>query len=62
MKLMGLWRPTMYLRAVSLMIHNTIKESGAAEDFLGHISPTDFVVGHAAGCHVCISGADTFQA
>ena len=32
------------LRAVSLMIHNTIKESGAAEDFLGHISPTDFVV------------------
>jgi PleD family two-component response regulator len=32
------------LRAVSLMIHNTIKESGTAEDFLGHISPTDFVV------------------
>ncbi|HAV76140.1 MAG TPA: hypothetical protein DCX53_02185 [Anaerolineae bacterium] len=32
------------LRAVSLMIHNTMKESGGAEDFLGHISPTDFVV------------------
>ena len=32
------------LRAISLMIHNTIKESGTAEDFLGHISPTDFVV------------------
>jgi PleD family two-component response regulator len=32
------------LRAISLMIHNTIKESGSAEDFLGHISPTDFVV------------------
>ncbi len=32
------------LRAISLMIHNTMKESAAAEDFLGHISPTDFVV------------------
>ena len=32
------------LRAISLMIHNTMKESGAGEDFLGHISPTDFVV------------------
>jgi len=26
------------------MIHNTIKESGATDEFLGHISPTDFVV------------------
>jgi len=26
------------------MIHNTMKESGSPEDFLGHISPTDFVV------------------
>lgn len=32
------------LRAISLMIHNTMKESGSADDFLGHISPTDFVV------------------
>jgi PleD family two-component response regulator len=32
------------LRAISLMIQNTIKESGSGEDFLGHISPTDFVV------------------
>lgn len=32
------------LRAISLMIHNTMKESGTGEDFLGHISPTDFVV------------------
>jgi PleD family two-component response regulator len=32
------------LRAISLMIHNTIKESGATDDFLGHISSTDFVV------------------
>jgi PleD family two-component response regulator len=32
------------LRAISLMIHNTMKESASAEDFLGHISPTDFVV------------------
>jgi PleD family two-component response regulator len=32
------------LRAVSLMVHNTMKEIGSTEDFLGHISPTDFVV------------------
>jgi DNA-binding response OmpR family regulator len=32
------------LRAISLMIHNTIKETGSSEDFIGHISPTDFVV------------------
>jgi PleD family two-component response regulator len=32
------------LRAISLMIHNTMKESGSTDDFLGHISPTDFVV------------------
>jgi DNA-binding response OmpR family regulator len=32
------------LRAISLMIQNTIKESDTTDDFLGHISPTDFVV------------------
>lgn len=32
------------MRAISLMIHNTIKETSASDDFLGHISPTDFVV------------------
>lgn len=32
------------LRAISLMIHNTIKETGSTDDFLGHLSPTDFVV------------------
>jgi PleD family two-component response regulator len=32
------------LRAISLMIHNTMKENGSTDDFLGHISPTDFVV------------------
>ncbi len=32
------------LRAISMMIHNTIKETGSPDDFLGHISPTDFVV------------------
>jgi len=32
------------LRAISLMVHNTMKETSAPEDFLGHISPTDFVV------------------
>ena len=32
------------LRAISMMIINTIKETGSPEDFIGHISPTDFVV------------------
>ena len=32
------------LRAISLMINNTMKQSGSTDDFLGHISPTDFVV------------------
>jgi DNA-binding response OmpR family regulator len=32
------------LRAISLMIQNTLKEIGSPEDFLGHFSPTDFVV------------------
>jgi DNA-binding response OmpR family regulator len=32
------------LRAISLMIHNTMRESGSIDDFIGHISPTDFVV------------------
>ena len=32
------------MRAISLMIQNTLKEEGSTEDFLGHISPTDFVV------------------
>jgi len=32
------------LRAIGLMIQNTIKESEATDDFLGHITPTDFVV------------------
>ncbi len=32
------------LRAVSLMIHNAIRDIGSANDFLGHLAPTDFVV------------------
>ncbi|MFZ5922809.1 MAG: response regulator [Chloroflexota bacterium] len=32
------------LRAVSLMIHNAMREAGNPDDFLGHISPTDFVL------------------
>ena len=32
------------LRAISLMVHNTMKETGSTDDFLGHISPTDFVI------------------
>lgn len=32
------------MRAISLMIHNTLKETGSMDEFLGHITPTDFVV------------------
>jgi GGDEF domain-containing protein len=32
------------LRAISLMILNTLKETGSPEDFLGHIGLSDFVV------------------
>jgi DNA-binding response OmpR family regulator len=32
------------LRAISLMIHNTLKETGSLEDFLGHLGLSDFVV------------------
>jgi DNA-binding response OmpR family regulator len=32
------------MRAVSLMIHNVMREVGNPEDFLGHLSPTDFLL------------------
>ena len=32
------------MRAVSLMIHNALKELGGKEDFLGHLGSTDFVL------------------
>ncbi|MFN8388490.1 MAG: response regulator [Anaerolineales bacterium] len=32
------------LRAISLMILNTLKETGSPEDFLGHLGPSDFVI------------------
>ena len=32
------------MRAVSLMIHNVMREVGNPEDFLGHLSPTEFVL------------------
>ncbi|HVN16685.1 MAG TPA: response regulator [Anaerolineales bacterium] len=32
------------LRAISVMITNTLREISSPEDFLGHISPTDFVL------------------
>jgi PleD family two-component response regulator len=32
------------LRAISLMVHNTMKETGSTDDFLGHVTPTDFVI------------------
>jgi DNA-binding response OmpR family regulator len=32
------------MRAVSLMIQNSMRETGGAEDFLGHLSPTEFLL------------------
>ncbi len=32
------------MRAVSLMIQNSMRESGGADDFLGHLSPTEFLL------------------
>jgi GGDEF domain-containing protein len=32
------------LRAFSVMITNTLRELGSSEDFLGHLSPTDFLL------------------
>src|SRR5688572_10916567 len=32
------------LRAISLMIGNTLREFSRPEDFLGHLSPTDFIL------------------
>lgn len=32
------------LRAISLMIHNVMRESGDADEFVGHLTPTDFVL------------------
>ncbi len=32
------------MRAISLMIHNAMREVGDADDFVGHLTPTDFVL------------------
>jgi PleD family two-component response regulator len=32
------------LRAVSLMIHNAIRDQGSPNDFLGQLTPTDFIL------------------
>lgn len=32
------------LRAVSLMINNAVREFGSPDDFVGHLSPTEFVL------------------
>lgn len=31
------------MRAVSMMVHNAIRDSGSGDEFLGHLSPTVFV-------------------
>jgi PleD family two-component response regulator len=37
------------LRAISLMIKNAMRESGNAEEFVGHLTPTDFVLVVSSG-------------
>ncbi len=37
------------MRAVSLMINNSMREAGGAEDFIGHLSPTEFLLTVAPG-------------
>ena len=37
------------LRAISLMVHNAMREVGGADDFIGHLTPTDFVMLVSAG-------------
>ena len=32
------------LRAISLMVHNAMREVGDVDDFVGHLTPTDFVL------------------
>lgn len=32
------------LRAISLMIHNVMREGGNADEFVGHLTPTDFLL------------------
>jgi len=32
------------MRAVSLMIHNAVREAGSPENFLGHLAPTEFLL------------------
>jgi len=32
------------MRAVSMMVHNAVKEFGGKNEFLGHMGPTDFVL------------------
>lgn len=32
------------LRAISLMIHNAMREGGDTDEFVGHLTPTDFVL------------------
>ena len=41
---MVLWPRMMYLRAISLILSNAMTESGADDGFVGHLTPTDFVM------------------
>ena len=37
------------LRAISLMVHNAMREVSNTEDFVGHLTPTDFVLMVSSG-------------
>lgn len=37
------------IRAVSLLVNNTLRETGVQENFIGHLSPTDFLLFIEAG-------------
>jgi PleD family two-component response regulator len=37
------------LRAISLMVHNAMREVGDPDDFVGHLTPTDFVLVVSSG-------------
>ena len=37
------------MRAISLMIHNAMREVGDSNDFVGHLTPTDFLLINTSG-------------
>ena len=44
------------LRAISLMVHNAMREGGDSDEFVGHLTPTDFVLMVSPGNMSALSG------